>query len=141
MNLDDIRRAYLHGVNRWTGCDWTTQFGGRNLNLDGLRSKQAAMVAECPHGEEAGEWRRATRWLSRVETDALLAEREAAIAVFLAIFEHGPEALLHAERACALEGRYHQQLVWEPLRQAIAAYAGEPVDHEATTLEMTLAGK
>lgn len=138
MNFDDIRHAYLRGVNRWTGCDWTTQFGGRNLNLDGLCSKQAALVAECLIGDEAGEWQRATRWLSRVETDAVLAEREAAIAVFLAIFEHLPEALLHAERACALEGRYHRQLVWEPLREAIAAYANEPEDDEVT-LEMLAA--
>jgi len=33
--VKEIRTAYEHASGGWTGCDWTTDHGATNLNLDG----------------------------------------------------------------------------------------------------------
>src|SRR5438309_1599773 len=118
----DMIRTYWRTINTWTGCDWPVRFGKLGLNLDGLKSAHATLMAGATSGEEAAEWRRAAKWLSRIEQDARQAGSCARAAVDLASQQAWPEALESAERACQIEARYHVHLVWQTLRDAVATH-------------------
>jgi hypothetical protein len=113
--------AYLQAVGKWAGCDWPVQLGSRTGNLQGLTATQAQLLARATAGQEAAQWRAACSWLGYLEEQAEEAEAEAAAAVALARGGQWREALGRAERAVAIEAAYHQQLVWQPLREAIQA--------------------
>ena len=113
--------TYMQLADQWRGCDWPTQFGQADLNLSGLRAAQAILLAEATSGSEAADWLAAAEWLSQVERDAQRATARAAKAAELAEAGKLPEALRRIEEACAIESQYHANLVWRPLREAIAA--------------------
>ncbi len=115
----EIHRFFRQASGGWTGCDWPMQFGKLGLNLCGLKSSHAALMARATSGEESCEWRRAAKWLAQVEQDARQAEAAAQAALGFAD-EHPAEALRCAEDACRLESQYHEHLVWQPLRDALA---------------------
>jgi hypothetical protein len=117
--------TYVQNAGKWYGCDWPTAFGVNKLDLNGLRPSQAALLTRATAGSEAADWRAAAEWLAQVERDAKQAEAKAAKAAELAEAGKLTEALRLAEEACAIEGRYHTSLVWQPLRKAIATALAE----------------
>jgi hypothetical protein len=119
MDNSEITVAFLRGSGRWTGCCWETRFGSANLNLKGLKSSQAALMAGATSGDERTNWLAATRWLDQVEKDARDAEKQAQLAVDLARLGQTDRALAHAERACQLEAQYTTDETWRPLFGAI----------------------
>jgi hypothetical protein len=119
--LAAIMRSYRQAAGAWRGCDWPIRFGLLGLNLEGLESAQAALMAGATSGDEAAEWRRASTWLARVEQDAARSERDARAAVELASRDCLCEAFERAQDACLIEARYHDHLVWQGLRDALAA--------------------
>jgi hypothetical protein len=110
---------YVRNAGQWRGCDWPTAFGASKLDLMGLRPTQATLLANATSGSEGADWRAAADWLARVKRDAEQAEAKAAKAAELAEAGRLTEALRLVEEACALEARYHADLVWRPLRDAI----------------------
>lgn len=121
MDTSAIISAFLRGFGGWNGCNWPTQFGADHLNLQGLKSSQALLMARSTAGRERTEWMAATRWLEQVERDAREAEEEACLAADLAILGQLESAFSHVERACKLECQYGGSHVWQPLQKAIAS--------------------
>jgi hypothetical protein len=119
MDTSDVIAAFLQGFGKWTGCSWPTQFGNGKLNLEGLKSSQAALMAGSTSGKERADWLEATRWLEQVERDAREAEKEAESARDLAILGQLEQARAHVERACQLESKYTTGPTWQELRSAI----------------------
>jgi hypothetical protein len=89
------------------------------LNLDGLTSTHATLMARATSGREATDWRAAARWLTEVEEAARQAEYEAQIAMHLVTSGRLEDAFRHAERAVDIASAYQRAFVWEPLRAAI----------------------
>jgi hypothetical protein len=116
---------YVQSSGKWQGCDWPTAFGANRLNLNGLRAVQAHLLSEATAGSEGADWRAAAQWLENVERDAKQVEAKTARAAELAEAGQLNEALTLVEEACAMEGRYHTDLVWQPLRQTIATVLAE----------------
>lgn len=116
---DQISLLFTQAAGSWIGCDWPTEFGIARLNLDSLSSAQAMLMARATSDKEEDAWREASRWLARVEQEALEAEKEARLAVQAGQANQWVAARTHARNACDIEARYHQQLVWQPLRDAI----------------------
>jgi hypothetical protein len=119
LSPSQITRKFRQLARSWTGCDWPIQFGKLGLNLNGLTSAQAALMAGATSGEESAEWRRAAKWLAAVEQDAVRAERLARSAVDFAARRCPREAVEAIENACQIEAKYHDQLVWRELRDAL----------------------
>jgi hypothetical protein len=117
--LEEISAKYRQGTGRWIGCDWQTDFGSEHLNLAELKASQVLLLARATAGNEAANWQAASQWLTRIEQEAQEAESEAGIALALASNGQFREALLHAQRACAIEARYHSQLRWQPFCMAL----------------------
>lgn len=118
--------AYEQSVGKWTGCDWPTQFGHNDLDLNGWTAAEAeSMAIESRNTEEVEDWTTAAQWLAQVEQNATQAESQAALAVVAANAGEWGEALEHARRAVLLEfaaGRplwHRTPLVWQPLFNAI----------------------
>jgi len=122
---DEIEQAYRGSLGKWDGCNWRTEFGKGRLNLMGMTSTQAMLMARATAGSEAENWRAAAGWLIRVEQAVQDAEAEARCAALLARSGKLTEAIRHARRACMIEGTYHTQLVWAPLRNAIEVALAE----------------
>src|SRR4051794_4326523 len=112
MSTDAIRSAYLEAVGTWRGCNWPTEFGKACLDLNGLKAAQATLMAGATSGAEAAAWRAAASWLAEIEQDARNAAAEARTAAALAAAGQLRDALEHADRACALEAKYHRPLTW-----------------------------
>jgi len=112
-------RLYEQLAGRWKGCDWPTNFGTARLDLAGVTSRQAALLARATSGQEAIDWHGAAEWLAKIEADAEAANQAAWLAQKEASAGHFSEALDHVQRACDLEGPYHATAVWDPLRDAI----------------------
>lgn len=119
MPKDAIRMAYECDQGKWTGCNWRTSFGPRELNLSGIRCRQARILANATSGDESKAWREAADWLDRVERDAAEAEADALCAVNFAAAGLFDEAEVHALRACDLGRKYDRLIVWNELHQAI----------------------
>jgi hypothetical protein len=117
--LSSFDRLYQQASGKWTGCDWRTDFGRSGLNLEGIQSSQATLLAVATAGSESRDWYSAVLWLREVEQVTWEADQEARKATELARLGQLEEALHHAERACELERRYHTRLIWQPLRDAI----------------------
>lgn len=118
-NSEIQQRLYEIACDQWTGCNWRTAFGPLRLNLMGMRSRQATLMAEATSGEESAAWSDAVDFLSRVENDSRLACNAARCAVVLAAKGEMLEAIAEADRAVALEAKYHDPVVWSPLRNAL----------------------
>jgi len=140
MDNTEVIAAFLRGFRKWTGCCWPTEFGPLKLNLEGVKSSQAALMAGATTGSERAEWCNATDWLKQVEDDARKAEEEAQHATNLAVLGHLREARQHAQEACHLESQYTSFTTWRPLLTAIvnqleSAGIDEQPDHPSTPAE------
>jgi hypothetical protein len=120
LALDEVfLPLYEQLKGRWRGCDWPTRFGTAGLDLAGVTSRQAALLARATSGREAVDWHGAAEWLAKIEADAEAANQAAWQAQQEASAGHLSEALGHAQRACDLERLYHAEAVWDSLRDAI----------------------
>lgn len=119
METSEIITAFLNGCGQWRGCCWPTQLGEGRLNLQGLRSSQAILMARSTAGKERADWTAATRWLEQVERDAREAQEHAELAADLAIFGQLDQACELALRACQLESQYRTPTAWQPLLDAL----------------------
>ena len=119
--LQLLDRAYDRAHGRWTGCDWPTSFGETGLDLNGLTSHQALLMARATAGTEAADWREAVQWLRLVEADAEAAEEAAARALTAARREDIGAARWSVRGACELESRYHPRPVWASLQEILEA--------------------
>jgi hypothetical protein len=115
-----VERAHARASGVWTGCDWPTSFGDSGLDLNGITSHQALLMARATAGIEATDWLEAVHWLKLVEADAEAAEEAGRWAVDLARRGNFLAALREAEAACDLESRYHVICVWADLRDILA---------------------
>ncbi|SMP73856.1 hypothetical protein SAMN06265222_11727 [Neorhodopirellula lusitana] len=118
LNCEAMRQLIHAAQAHWQGCDWPTRFGPRNLDLAGIRSRQAKLAAKATRGEEATGWAEAVAWLAEVENDAAqaagLAERafcEAELAKWVA----ASDLLQQAE---SLEAKYGQLDGYQQVREA-----------------------
>ena len=132
-NVEPIQRAFHLAQSKWKGCDWPTQFGKGGINLCGLKSAQARLMAHATSGTEATEWLAAAEWLAQIERDAETAEREAETAVRLACVGELKTAQELVHQACRLEKKYRENIVWQALYDAIQ----DAVDRRALTTEVT----
>lgn len=119
MWLDEIQQSYSQAIGKWTGCDWPTEFGQTRINLDGITAQQALLMAGATSGLEADDWLHAFDWLSQIERKAKAAQDFANRAVDLAADGKAVGAIIHVQKACMIEGEYHERLIWQPLREAI----------------------
>jgi hypothetical protein len=110
----------------WGGCDWTTDFGERHLDLCGVTARHAALLARATSGQESDQWQAASGWLRQVEADAEAARQAARIASREAAAGRFETALEHARRACELERAYHPRAVWQPLEDEISQCVHHP---------------
>lgn len=117
--LEAVERAFYRASGTWTGCDWPTTFGDTGLDLDGLTSHQALLMARATAGSEAADWREAVHWLRTIEADAEAAEEAARWAVEAAARGELATACRDAQAACELEARYHSRPVWRDLRERL----------------------
>jgi len=118
---DDLARLYRQSQRQWQGCAWPTSFGPAGLNLQGLRSEQAQLMANATAGQEARTWKKAAAWLREVEADARKADDCAALALQHALAGDLDRAGLYAEQAWTLESKYRLPAVWGPFREALLA--------------------
>ena len=119
--MDAVHRAYTRARGAWTGCDWPTSFGDTGLDLNGMTSHQALLMARATAGVEAADWREAVHWLRLVEVDAEAASEAGRRASDEAARGNLAAAGRAAWAACELEVRYHPQPVWGPLQEALEA--------------------
>jgi hypothetical protein len=117
--VEAVEKAYAQARGTWTGCDWPTSFGDSGLDLNGITSGQALLMARATAGVEAVDWLEAVHWLRLVEADAEAAEEAARSAVDLAARGNFAVALREAHTACDLEARYHPMSVWAELRHTL----------------------
>ena len=124
--LEAVDWAFDRGRGAWTGCDWPTSFGDTGLDLNGMTSHQALLMARATAGLEAADWREAVQWLRLVETDAEAAEEAARSAVDAVARGELAAARRDAQSACDLEARYHPRLVWADLKEALESVQAPP---------------
>lgn len=115
----EIRSAYCNAAGLWNGCDWPTQWGEGKLNLQGMSSSQAAILAQATAGAERASWRIAAHWLQEVEETAREARQQAEQAAELTEAGQFEAALAHAMRAAALEATYRTPIVWRPFADSV----------------------
>lgn len=115
-----IAEMFTVASERWKGCDWSTQFGPLRLDLRGLRSGQAHLLAEATSGQESECWESAARWLRQVERDSQDA-KSAAKAAMQHLERHDfTIAMRCIHLAVSLESKYHCPAVWQPLAKYMA---------------------
>lgn len=139
MSYADIHRAYESGRGQWRGCQWSIIYGPQQLNLKGMNSRQARILANATAGLESKVWQEAASWLESVERDAQTAEAEAHRAVKLAAAGQLADAEKHAQRACQLEHSYRHTSVWTKLNQAIEQTIRESQSTDSPKPNATLA--
>src|SRR5262245_26548095 len=66
-HAESINRVFRQQAGKWTGCAWRTCFGKSELDLNGMNSAQARIMARATSGPEAADWRAAVQWLAQVE--------------------------------------------------------------------------
>lgn len=104
--------------SRWQGCDWPTSFGPKELDLGGIRSRQAKLAQKATRGEEAACWAAAVVWLSEVETDAAQAADLASQALAEAEKDCWVDASDLLQQAESLEAKYGQLDAYHLVREA-----------------------
>ena len=119
INHHELAELFRRLSTMWRTCDWKTAWGDRQLNLDGLHSRQAECIARATCGQESLEWRRAAEWLRVVEQDATSACEFARKSLYAIEQQDFATALAMIEQACLTEARWHTRLIWEPLRTRI----------------------
>lgn len=123
-SLEELAAAYLQGTWRWTGCDWSTRFGPRKLDLCGLRADQARLWSQACQGLESKAWLEAAHFLDEVEQDALAAEQAAGLAFQAAQQGRLLEARELARQAVALEKRHRSPATWVMLLSTLDRLPG-----------------
>lgn len=116
--LRKLIRAYMASADSWEGCVWTTSFGPRGLDLNGLKAAQARILAAATSGIESDDWSSASRWLEQLEWDALAAKAAAGSAVHV-YFTDPQLAKNEIQRACEIESKYRTPVTWQPLRDLV----------------------
>jgi hypothetical protein len=119
MSSQSVQQAFESAVNRWVGCDWSTEFGILKLNLRNLRSSQLDCLAQATSGTESVEWRKAAAWARKVEDDARRTQDLARQARDAFLQQEFSNSLEIAERAVQLELTWHQEPIWGLLLQEI----------------------
>ncbi|MDA1232783.1 MAG: hypothetical protein O2856_18600 [Planctomycetota bacterium] len=119
MPMQTICNAFEMAVDRWVTCDWPTEFGLLKLNLQNLRSFQLARLAQATSGQESQEWRRASKWVRKIEDDATKAQDLATLARDAIFQQDQLGAIDFAERAVQIELAWHSEPVWGNLLRAI----------------------
>ena len=122
--LDDLRDAIDHANGAWTGCCWRTEFGPLRLDLDGTRSRHAALLAAATRGDEAQQWKAAARWLSQVEADARSACRRSREAIEFAERGEFHEASRWLAMAAGLQAKYPMVKYYEICRDRFESFIG-----------------
>jgi hypothetical protein len=120
IDVERLIAIYLRGWRSWTGCNWITSFGPLELNLEGITSQQARMIALATSGPESTAWREAMAWLAFVERAARDAELYAEIAISMAIFGLPEQTLTFVQKACELELLFPIESAWRPLMLALS---------------------
>jgi hypothetical protein len=150
--IDEIRTAYENASGSWTGCDWTTDHGKTDIDLDGHTADRIRRLVgklsddndadeegECgdlpqPSGGSREDWitdlQSAIDVLERTESDAAEAELAASEAMELADNGDLSGALVEIERACDIENTYGDCPTWRSVQCAIeaAVSAQEDID-------------
>ena len=119
LNSEAMRQLIQAAQTHWQGCDWPTRFGPKNLDLTGIRSRQAKLAAKATRGEEATCWATAVAWLSEVETDAAQAAELADRAFSEAEQYHWVAAHDLLQQAESLEAKYGQLDGYRHVREAL----------------------
>ena len=120
MSMSTLTRCYREITGKWVGCDWPTRFGPLGLNLKGLHSNQATLIARATCGREAAEWRAPPPGSDSSSRTRSNAEQSARVALAHAHRQQFREALQEVQDACELEAKYHPKLLWQPLCDALA---------------------
>lgn len=142
VEIEAICRAYEEGTGTWAGCDWPTQFGSSELNLNHCTAAEAeSMAVDADDAVVAKGLSAAARWLTRVEELARQAEAHAAAAVKAASAGRWEEARQQAHLAWAGEfstGRplRKKETAWKKLLLAI-----KKAHHLHRNASITPAGK
>ena len=102
-----------------TRCEWDTQFGPPKLNLNGIASAQARLMARATCGAERLEWNAAAHWLEQLERELNDAHSQARQAALLAEDGNWQEAMLCIDHAVERDERYHCPSAWRELQAAI----------------------
>jgi hypothetical protein len=113
----ELRRALQVAQSAWIGCDWDTDFGPGHINLRGLSSRHAWLLASATRGSESENWREAKLFLDRLEQDARTAAALASDAVDVWCLGNHDNARELVEDAIGLEGNYRNPIVYPRLRQ------------------------
>ncbi|MGB7346595.1 MAG: hypothetical protein WBD20_20405 [Pirellulaceae bacterium] len=118
FDSDAMKQLIQVAKDHWRGCDWSTQFGPRKLDLAGIRSRQASLAAKATRGDEAICWKEAVRWLTEVEQDAVHASEFADQAFAEAkngCWTSASNLFLQAEQ---LEAKYGKSSGYSEVREA-----------------------
>jgi hypothetical protein len=89
------------------------------VQLKGMKSRHATLLANATAGEESLRWHEAAVWLSQVEKDAQAAELAAKRATNALLNGDLQLALHNAQAAYDLESAYRPVEVWGEFRDAI----------------------
>ena len=115
-----LQQLVTRASSGWTGCNWQTAFGPRQLNLAGIRAYQAQVIAEATPGEESQAWADAARWLRVVEHDAKLAATHGKQALQFASSGDALAARTQIVFAIGLEAKYRSPIAWPAVWSALA---------------------
>lgn len=118
LNREAMQQLIQAAKSHWQGCDWPTRFGPKNLNLAGIRSRQAKLAEKATRGDEATCWAAAVAWLTEVESDAVRAAEFAGQAFCEAEQNHWGVACDLLKHAELLEGKYGQLDGYQQVREA-----------------------
>jgi hypothetical protein len=123
FDIEAIKQLLQAAQHGWRGCDWHTSFGPKKLDLCGIRSRQARLVAKATRGDESQCWCEAVRWLTAVESDASDAAELAAYAIAKAQQNAWPEACELLRKAEGLESKYGQTSGYREVREAFDRFS------------------
>ena len=118
FEIEALKLLLQRAQDQWRGCDWPTSFGPKQLNLCGIRSRQASLAAKATRGDEAACWSDAVAWLNTVERDAADAAELASRAFTEAERCSWTSAKDLVEKAEALEAKYGQMHVYREVRES-----------------------
>lgn len=108
---------------------WYSPVGPDGVDIHELSARQAILLAEATCGQESQSWEAASKWLAKVEQDALAAEKFAETAAQQVQLQDYAGALDNINHAVALEAQYRPPQVWCNLQHLIAELVVESSPH------------
>jgi len=121
-----IQAAFQAGPLAWRSCDWHHSFPSLGIDLFGLKAVYAQRMARATCGKEAEAWQQVFMLLETIEADArkaASAARQAMDAVEQGDLEMALSLVLEA---CRLEGKWHSEVGWKSLEEAIRGKLRHP---------------